>query len=68
MSNTILIKLSENNEMTVYRHVMSEIKINDFWPWLNRFIPNYESSKLLDICDCDYKRQMIRRFSKPTSD
>ena len=68
MENTILIKLRENNEMTVYRHVMSEIKINDFWAWLNRFIPNSESLKLIDICDCDYKRQMIRKYSKLRAD
>ena len=64
MSNTIIIKLSENNEMTVYRQIMSEIKINDFWAWLNRFIPNSESLKLIDICDCDYKKKMIRKYSK----
>ena len=29
MKNTILIKLRGNNEMTVYRHVMTEIKINN---------------------------------------
>ena len=64
MENTVLIKLSENNEMTIYRHIMTEIKINDFWAWLNKYIPSFEALRLLDICDCDYKRQMIRKYNR----
>lgn len=43
---------------------MSDIKVNDFWAWLNKMIPVSESRKLLDIVDCDYKRQMIHKYSK----
>lgn len=48
----------------INKRQMSEIKINDFWSWLNRYIPNNESLKLLEIVDCDYKRIMIKQYSK----
>lgn len=62
--NTVLIKLSEYNEMIIYRHVMADVSINDFWSWLNRYIPAFEVLRLLDICECDYKRLMIRKYNR----
>lgn len=64
MENTVVIKLSQNNEMTICRHIMSDIKIGDFWAWLNRYIPAFEVLRLLDICECDYKRLMIRKYNR----
>lgn len=64
MINTVVIKLSESNEMTIYRHIMADVKINDFWAWLNRCIPAFEALRLLDICECDYKRLMIRKYNR----
>ncbi|HAY3553790.1 hypothetical protein [Elizabethkingia meningoseptica] len=60
----VTIILSSENSFDVYQHVMSEIKINDFWAWLNSKIPVSESRKLLEIVDCGYKRQMIQKYSK----
>lgn len=60
----VTIILSENNSFDVYKHIMRDIKVNDFWAWLNKMIPVGESRKLLDIVDCDYKRQMIQKYSK----
>ncbi len=60
----VTINLNERQEFDVYRHKVNEIKINDFWAWLNRMIPVSESRKLLDIVDCDYKRQMIMKYSR----
>ncbi len=60
----VTINLNEHQEFDVYRHKMSDIKVNDFWAWLNKMIPVSESRKLLDIVDCDYKRQMIQKYSK----
>lgn len=56
--NTIL------TSFTIHKKTMSEIKINDFWGWLNRYIPNNQALKLMEIVDCDYKRIMIRKYSK----
>lgn len=64
MTNTVVIKLSEHNEMTIYRHIMREIKIDDFWAWLNKYIPAFEVLRLLEICECDYKRLMIRKYNR----
>jgi len=60
----VTININERQEFDVYRHKVNEIKINDFWAWLNKMIPVSESRKLLDIVDCDYKRQMIIKYSK----
>lgn len=60
----VTIKLNENNSFDVYKHIMSDIKINDFWAWMNRMIPVSESRKLLEIVECDYKRLMIHKYSK----
>lgn len=60
----VTIIINSENSFDVYQHVMSEIKINDFWAWLNSKIPASESRKLLEIVDCDYKRQMIQKYSK----
>ncbi|MCT4321835.1 hypothetical protein [Elizabethkingia anophelis] len=60
----VTIILNSENSFDVYQHVMSEIKIKDFWAWLNSKIPAFESRKLLEIVDCDYKRQMIQKYSK----
>lgn len=46
--NTVVIKLSAYNEMTIYRHVMRDIKVEDFWAWLNFNIPAPEALRLLD--------------------
>ena len=56
--NTIL------TSFTIHKKSMSEIKINDFWGWLNKYIPNEQVLKLLEIVDCDHKRIMIRKYSK----
>lgn len=64
MINTVLIKLSEHNEMTIYRHIMRDIKINDFWGWLNKNIPASEVLILLDICECDYKKLKIYKYNR----
>lgn len=60
----VTININGREEFDVYIHKINEIKINDFWAWLNRIIPVSESRKLLDIVDCDYKRQMIMKYSR----
>lgn len=60
----VTININGREEFDVYRHKINEIKINDFWAWLNRMIPVSETRKLLDIVDCDYKRQMIMKYSR----
>lgn len=60
----VTIKINENQDFDVYKRSLSEIKTNDFWEWLNKMIPISESRKLLEIVDCDYKRQMIIKYSR----
>lgn len=62
--NTVIIKLSAYNEMTIYRHVMGNIKVSDFLGWLNFNIPAPEALRLLDICECDYQRLMLRKYDR----
>lgn len=50
--------------MVVFRTTMSSIKINDFWAWMNKYIPAPEALRLLGICDCDYKRLMIHKYNR----
>lgn len=57
-------KVIINDKLTISKHQMSNVKVNDFWSWLNRLIPNSKALLLLDIVDCDHKRLMIRKYSK----
>lgn len=61
MKVTINYKYSSRN---IFRAEMSDIKINDFWQWLNKNIPSTEARKLKEIVDCDYKRLMLNKYAK----
>ena len=61
----IIYKIGDKERsFNIHKKQMQDVKINDYWAWLNRFVPTNQAKKLLDIADCDYKIRMIYQYSK----